>query len=468
MGIAYPVEQVSENKSNNLIHHMIQSYGGITTLVPSMMTAVKYIPKLKDNKVLSFIGKAATVSMVVYDFIEKIKEYYDEKHDNVEDHKNAYIDLVLGVDSDTEYSYSYNHNEITLTSDHIMWLLNPHNNPDTMGGIVIKSFHELTSGKDYKTIPEVQLFAVLVEFGESLLLIEIDQISVLDTKLYTFKKLWTGNQELAHLLGDVIHARYLDSVGFEKNIVNYDGLKINTRPRLHTIDFDISSINFNDLVDKISMTLDNGGRRGYLFTGNPGTGKTSVLLKLEHTLTQYPLIYVTSKNLNDEYSIDRLELFIRNIGKCVILIEDMDSLEIDRKTKKIAPLLSLLDNSRNISSVVFVATINDSSLITPSIARTGRFDEIIEIKEPSKNKEIYDIMAVAWKRSFKTTLEGKLSFITYMRLKMHKLTQSDYCEIIQKLYLNTLEFNDKNIINAMKELVKSKNTFKKYKCNYKE
>jgi hypothetical protein len=115
---------------------------------------------------------------------------------------------------------------------------------------------------------------------------------------------------------------------------------------------------------------------------------------------------------------------------------------------------------------VFVATINDASLITPSIARTGRFDEVLEIKEPQSDLSIHKVLNTSWARiggncgTFPEIEE--ISKLTYFRLKSKKFTQSDYCEISQKIQLWDECVCDKTIIRAMKEIMKAKKAFKKY------
>jgi AAA+ superfamily predicted ATPase len=250
-------------------------------------------------------------------------------------------------------------------------------------------------------------------------------------------------------------------------VITYNGYEIATRPRSEKVDIEIDTIDFDVLKHDITQILHEGKRRGYIFVGPPGTGKTTILVKLENELTEFPIMYATAANINDAMSIDRLSKFIINMGKCVIFIEDMDALEISVKNAKIAPLLTLLDNSRNHTSVVFVATINDASLITPSIARTGRFDEVLEIKPPQNDLSIYKVLSTSWKiigGSMDIFPEQtEISKFTYYRLKSKNFTQSDYCEISQKIQLWYKPVNDNTIIKAMKEILKAKKTFKKYK-----
>jgi len=178
---------------------------------------------------------------------------------------------------------------------------------------------------------------------------------------------------------------YFESIGWDKNVLIYDNYRVNKRPRSENVVFDITNMDYEGFKRDITSTIANNNKRGILLVGNPGTGKTSILLKLENDLRTYPVIYVSSSQLNDEYSIAKLSEFIKNMAGSIVIIEDMDTLEVADKTKKFGPLLQLFDNSRADSSVVFIASINNAELIDESLIRTGRFDQIIDIKEHEKS-----------------------------------------------------------------------------------
>jgi len=70
-----------------------------------------------------------------------------------------------------------------------------------------------------------------------------------------------------------------------------------------------------------------------------------------------------------------------------------------------------------------------------------------------------------WVKSKGTQLKvthKKISALTYLRLKLNKFTQSDYCEIVQKMILDGDDFTDKSVVKSMKILKSSKEAFKKY------
>jgi SpoVK/Ycf46/Vps4 family AAA+-type ATPase len=194
----------------------------------------------------------------------------------------------------------------------------------------------------------------------------------------------------------------------------------------------------------------NGYRRGYILVGNPGTGKTSILLRLENELRQYPIVYVSPNNISEERKINMIFSFLKVITPCIVCLEDFDSYGFDSKNGALGVFLNQIDNSKDKLNIIYVATINDSKKLNYSLVRPGRFDVVIEVREPKDNEEIYSIMKTHYTRQMSINeadtaipfVDRKsISWFTFWRLKKHTLTQADYCEIIQKLILIWLFHN---------------------------
>jgi chaperone BCS1 len=120
-------------------------------------------------------------------------------------------------------------------------------------------------------------------------------------------------------------------------------------------------------------------RRGYLFHGPPGTGKSTVSLVLATELN-LPIYRINLGSIDD----DGLERAIRNCPKkCIVLMEDIDSVGVDRETddddkkKKKLTLSCLLNNIDGVtagSGRILIMTSNHPDKLDPALIRPGRVD----------------------------------------------------------------------------------------------
>ncbi|KZL71015.1 mitochondrial chaperone ATPase [Colletotrichum tofieldiae] len=131
-------------------------------------------------------------------------------------------------------------------------------------------------------------------------------------------------------------------------------------------------------------------RRGYLFHGPPGTGKTSLCVALA-TLCQLPIynINISSSTLDDEILGTLFHLLP---PKCMVLFEDIDSSETVQKRLRPPPraqdprqaswvtfsgLLNILDGTGAQEGRVLVMSTNHPKKIDPAFIRPGRVDMVI-------------------------------------------------------------------------------------------
>src|SRR6266496_3767154 len=115
-------------------------------------------------------------------------------------------------------------------------------------------------------------------------------------------------------------------------------------------------------------------KRGVLFIGPPGNGKTHTLKALVNQLGK-PCLYV--KGFKSEYETDQENIRLvfqraRMTTPCVLILEDLDSM-IDDKTR--AFFLNELDGFETNTGVVVLATTNHPDRLDPAILdRPSRFD----------------------------------------------------------------------------------------------
>jgi len=124
-------------------------------------------------------------------------------------------------------------------------------------------------------------------------------------------------------------------------------------------------------------------KRGVLFIGPPGNGKTHTLKALVNQLRQ-PCLYV--KSVKSEYVTDHENMRsvfarARITTPCLLVMEDLDSM-IDEKTR--AFLLNELDGFESNAGVVVLATTNHPDRLDPALMdRPSRFDRKYHFNLPA-------------------------------------------------------------------------------------
>lgn len=115
-------------------------------------------------------------------------------------------------------------------------------------------------------------------------------------------------------------------------------------------------------------------KMGFLFYGEPGTGKSSMARAIASYLN-WDIGYISIKN--KELSYNSLAK-----DKTVYLIEDIDCLVTDRENDKneiMQTLLNILDGALSPTNCIFVATTNRFDKLDKALVRPGRFDYTFEM-----------------------------------------------------------------------------------------
>src|SRR5271163_2121110 len=130
-------------------------------------------------------------------------------------------------------------------------------------------------------------------------------------------------------------------------------------------------------------------RRGYLFHGPPGNGKTSVIRAMLNggKLDGHAIALFSEKT--DDFYLERMFQLAANNAPSLIVLEDIDR-AFPQVPSQLAPtkvslshLLNCLDGLGTQEGVVMVATANDPIALDPAILRRpGRFDRVVEFPAP--------------------------------------------------------------------------------------
>ena len=128
-------------------------------------------------------------------------------------------------------------------------------------------------------------------------------------------------------------------------------------------------------------------KKGLLFHGAPGTGKTYTINHLAHRLPDHTTLIVTGEQIGllSEYFI-----LARLMQPAILVIEDVDLIALDR-TAMASPwqqvqlnrLLNEMDGLREDAEIFFILTTNRPETIEAALAgRPGRIDQAVEFPLP--------------------------------------------------------------------------------------
>lgn len=125
-------------------------------------------------------------------------------------------------------------------------------------------------------------------------------------------------------------------------------------------------------------------KRGYLFYGPPGNGKTSISLALAKHFKRD--IYTLS--INEMYSDRELKTAFKNMSdNIILLIEDVDALFVERESEhkvSFSALLNCLDGTYYKDGIITILTTNHIEKLDPALIRDGRVDLRVEFKNPDE------------------------------------------------------------------------------------
>lgn len=121
-------------------------------------------------------------------------------------------------------------------------------------------------------------------------------------------------------------------------------------------------------------------KRGLIFAGAPGTGKTHLAKTIAAT-TDATFISIT--DLPYPEAVKSVYQFARQTAPTILLFEDIDTYFDDRRDRRFATLLNEMDGLEENKALITIITTNRKDFLDKAIReRPGRFDRILNFQLP--------------------------------------------------------------------------------------
>ncbi|MBA4418703.1 MAG: hypothetical protein C0392_12465 [Syntrophus sp. (in: bacteria)] len=125
-------------------------------------------------------------------------------------------------------------------------------------------------------------------------------------------------------------------------------------------------------------------KRGFLFIGPPGNGKTMLLKVISSNFPEWKFIYFNASIRTDNEDVDEVFALARDLAPSILCVEDLDTLFNSDVT--ISHFLNKLDGFETMNGNLILATTNHPEKIDEALTnRPSRFDRVWIIDNPDKN-----------------------------------------------------------------------------------
>jgi AAA+ superfamily predicted ATPase len=152
--------------------------------------------------------------------------------------------------------------------------------------------------------------------------------------------------------------------------------------------------NLSNLIEHRNIYRDNGlkVRRGLIFSGPPGVGKTN-LIKILCSTIDWTVIWVSPKHLENPRRVSTIMQLAKDLSPSVIVLEDIDlygsSREMNGNPTVLGELMNQLDGVEGLVDIITIATTNREEVLEKALLdRPGRFDRVIKFGFPEQEERL--------------------------------------------------------------------------------
>lgn len=473
--------------SQALFKFLLNEYGSPDFIIDVTESVVGFAQKLKPRdkrfqmglNILKYATPAFVLTSELYSKVRRFQELLrepTEAYDERERRIRKLLDMSLNPEDRNLKGPDISSNRFNLGKEIATWIAG---RPKT-SRFKIRSFHAASANLDLLEDPfgaEAHDVLILLEYKEQKYVWEISftstalDIYIQDMWLYT--KMCPDCGELIEKLEKEIYTEFIDQFDVSENVLVYSGA-LSTRPR-HQFHEPINQFNLEGFEAEVYKVLRRKKKRGYAFVGVPGTGKSTIIRKMELHFRDYPIVYLSPDCFTIPDNVERTFDMLRLMQPCIVILEDLDSYNFKYKNDKLGVFLDRIDDVNRSINAVFIATINDTALVHYSlINRPGRLDQVIMIETPSTPMEVYEVLKIRFdkNRAVEDNIKGdfppfeEVDESILKDIIAQRFTQADICEIVEKALLVEDSITNDSLRESVLSLMGSKRAIKA--CNFHE
>lgn len=269
--------------------------------------------------------------------------------------------------------------------------------------------------KEYRIITRHHIDTFIIKYKNKRLLItkgreKFENASDIRNAFHNNFKIegWRAKTQITELLNEVVEYNKVINQNRQKIYINnhwgdwgYFG-DINSKTINNVIIKDKQLI-INDVSDFVTREEWYAKRglaykRGYLFYGSPGNGKTSLCLALAKYLNK-DIQFLNLNDLEKDSSLFTVFNSIKN--NSILVIEDVDAIFGKRNGDSkvsFSSLLNCMDGAFYKHGIITIMTTNHIDVIDPALIREGRIDIKLNIDNPEK-KEVEEYLSLFYEES---------------------------------------------------------------------
>lgn len=199
------------------------------------------------------------------------------------------------------------------------------------------------------------------------------------------KEVMALNENISHYL-NMLFVNNIDTKRFMFTFDDQGDLTELVRPT--AIPSQFVSKEIPKIIAGIKNLHDKKLSRCYALVGHAGTGKTIGAQQISNMFMDTCTFKITKSVIENPEILESMMTYIKAIGRCIIILDDMDRSNLSEKNDSVCAYLNFFDGLNQAAkndqvSYVFIATINDPDKINKVImCRSGRIDEMCEIGFP--------------------------------------------------------------------------------------